>query len=165
MRNNGVVTTPTVNPIPSRPLSVSFSISYLRKRDWAGDPLRHGKIRKIWFFTLKTWISGPKPAKVDDGTCWGRVWSFQISISCTIEVRGAPFITVKWAPLIPSHWHSSSTSALCQSRFWKFLKVKNHFLLIFDLKVIIFPRDDAKLSEFQNEYLVSYSLSNICEVI
>ena len=49
--------------------------------------------------------------------------------------------------------------------FWKFLKVKNHFLLIFDLKTIIFPLDDAKLSKFQNEYLLSHNLSNICEVI
>ena len=32
----------------------------------------------------------------------------------------------------------------CQHTFWKFLKVKIHFLLIFDLKTIIFPPDDAK---------------------
>ena len=29
--------------------------------------------------------------QIDDGICWGRVWSFHISISCIIEVRGAPF--------------------------------------------------------------------------
>ena len=32
-------------------------------------------------------------------------------------------------------------------------------------KTIIFPRDDAKLSKFQNEYLVSHILSNICKAI
>ena len=36
-------------------------------------------------------------------------------------------------------------------------------MLIFDLKTIIFPLDDAEVSEFHNEYLVSYILSNICK--
>ena len=68
-----------------------FSISYLRKREWPGDPPGHGKMWENQFFTLKIWISGPKPAKIDYCTCWGRVWPFQISITYTIEVRGAPF--------------------------------------------------------------------------
>ena len=42
---------------------------------------------------------------------------------------------------------------------------KNYFMLIFDLKKIIFPLYDAKLFKFQNECLVSNILSNIYEVI
>ena len=49
--------------------------------------------------------------------------------------------------------------------FLKFFKLKIHFLLIFDLKPITFPLDDAKVSNFQNEYLVSHILSNIYKVI
>ena len=41
----------------------------------------------------------------------------------------------------------------CQQTFWKFLKVKICFLLIFDLKTIIFPPDDAKLSKFLNDLI------------
>ena len=81
-------------PVGARPLSVSFSISYLRKREWPCDPPGQGKILEIRLFTLETWISGQKPAKIDNGTCLGRVWSVQISILCTIEVSGAPFSQV-----------------------------------------------------------------------
>ena len=50
-------------------------------------------MEKYGIFDFSPWKREyPKPAKVDDGTCWGRIWSFQISISCTIEVRGAPYI-------------------------------------------------------------------------
>ena len=33
------------------------------------------------------------------------------------------------------------------------LKSKTHFLLIFDIKTIIFPPDDAKLSKFLNDLI------------
>ena len=50
-------------------------------------------MEKYGIFDFSPWKREyPKPAKVEDGTCWGRIWSFQISISCTIEVRGAPYI-------------------------------------------------------------------------
>ena len=53
----------------------------------------------------------------------------------------------------------------CQQAFWKFSKVKINFLPIFDLKMIIFPLYDAKVSKFYIEYLILYILSNICKVI
>ena len=56
------------------------------------------------------------------------------------------------------------SNTLC-CKCWKFSKVKIHFLLIFDLKTVIFPLDDAEGSTFKNEYLVSYILSYICKVI
>ena len=43
------------------------------------------------------------------------------------------------------------------------LKSKIYFFLIFDLKTIIFPPDDAEVFIFQ--YLVLNILSNICKVI
>ena len=71
-------------------------------------------MEKYGIFDFSPWKREyPKPAKVDDGTCWG-LFRFQF---LALLRSGEPIISyISWcntfnlARLIPSHWHSSRSS-------------------------------------------------------
>ena len=74
--------------------SQSFSISYLRKRDWYGDPPGAGKIWENQFYTGKKDHHGAKCTQIDEGMCQGVICTCQNFFPFTNLAAGVTFLKV-----------------------------------------------------------------------
>ena len=87
-----------------------FSISYLRKRDWYGDPPGAGKIWENRFYTGKMGPHWPENAQMDISTCQRPRGACQNFFSFTIQAVAVTFLKVcsQFAPRGPKFtWISS----------------------------------------------------------